>query len=166
MVTQINTSKVHAPRLSYLPFLVAGLHRFFAHYLIDHSASPSSVWFSFEGVPLKWHHPIGLLYDLFSGSQPVALDQRHHGSKASPSSRNDSSLPWRLEVHYSDFPSDQLVPLDDEGKVLHDAFINSVKEADFLRNGTGNAIMKLSKDDSTALWDAVQNRKLGHFMPT
>ena len=63
-------------------------------------------------------------------------------------------------VHYSNFPSDQLVELDEEGRAIHDAFINSVKEADFLRNGTGNAIMKLSKDDSTALWEAVKDRML------
>ena len=48
--------------------------------------------------------------------------------------------------------------LDDEGKVLHDAFINSVKEADFLRNGTAKTIMTLSKDDSTRMWKAVQDR--------
>lgn len=47
---------------------------------------------------------------------------------------------------------------DAEGKVLHDAFINSVKEADFLRNGTAKGIMSLSKDDSTQLWNAVQQR--------
>lgn len=42
--------------------------------------------------------------------------------------------------------------------MLHDAFINSVKEADFLRNGTAKGIMSLSKDDSTQLWNAVQQR--------
>ena len=47
--------------------------------------------------------------------------------------------------------------LDPEGKVVHDAFINSVKEADFLRNGTAKGIMSLSKDDSTQLWKAVQD---------
>lgn len=50
--------------------------------------------------------------------------------------------------------------LDADGKVLHDAFINSVKEADFLRNGTAKEIMSLSKSDSTQLWKAVQDRML------
>lgn len=49
--------------------------------------------------------------------------------------------------------------LDKEGKFLHDAFINSVKEADFLRNGTAKRIMSLSKDDSTRLWQGVENRR-------
>lgn len=46
--------------------------------------------------------------------------------------------------------------------MLHDAFINSVKEADFLRNGTAKGIMSLSKDDSTQLWNAVQQRKASY----
>lgn len=49
--------------------------------------------------------------------------------------------------------------LDADGKALHDAFVNSVKEADFLRNGTANAIMKLNIEDSVALWEAVVQRK-------
>lgn len=124
--------------------------------MIDPSISPSSAWFSFEDVPLKWHHPIGLLYDLFSGAAPALPPSDKYGSGGNTQS-SAASLPWRLIVHYSDFPSDQLVQLDEEGKALHDSFINSVKEADFLRNGTGKAIMKLSKDDSTALWEAVRN---------
>lgn len=67
-------------------------------------------------------------------------------------------LPWRLLLHFSEWPDEQLVRLDSEGKVLHDAFINSVKEADFLRNGTAKGIMSLSKDDSTRLWHAVEER--------
>src|SRR2546423_4633085 len=40
--------------------------------------------------------------------------------------------------------------------VLHDSFINAVKEADFLRSGTAKPIMSLSADDSKALWTSVQ----------
>jgi autophagy-related protein 5 len=40
--------------------------------------------------------------------------------------------------------------------VLHDSFINAVKEADFLRSGTAKPIMSLSAADSKALWTSVQ----------
>lgn len=63
-----------------------------------------------------------------------------------------------MTLHFTEWPDEQLVRLDGEGKVPHDAFINSVKEADFLRNGTAKGIMSLSKDDSTGLWVAVQDR--------
>ena len=147
--------QTYVPRLSYLPFLLERLHAFFSAFLIDPAIPPSVAWFSFETLPLKWHYPIGLLYDLFSGAGPVpspppkAAGKQPLGSGAAP-------LPWQLVMHYSGFPTDQLVRFDAEGKALHDAFINSVKEADFLRNGSAKAIMTLSKEDSTALWEAVR----------
>jgi autophagy-related protein 5 len=130
-------------------------------------ASVSTAWLSFEDVPLKWHYPIGLLYDLFSGASPAHAEISSVGRNRSQSQNRSPSgakaaeaqqpLPWSLILHFSDFPDSLLVRLDTEGRVIHDAFINSVKEADFLRNGSANAIMKLSKDDSTRLWNSVEN---------
>lgn len=127
---------------------------------------------------MKWHYAVGLLFDLFSGatpsSSPATPDPQHdHGGGGDSGGdggmleeeeddgegeRKSDPLPWRLTVHFSAWPDEQLVRLDAEGRVLHDAFINSVKEADFLRNGTAKGIMALSKDDSTQLWTAVQER--------
>ena len=143
-------------RLSYLPFLLPRLHAFFASSLIDPDVPAHDGWFSFENVPLKWHYPLGLLYDLFSGAIPCQSPSSTSREQASLDER--SSLPWRIVLHFTEWPDDQLVRLDSEGKVVHDAFINSVKEADFLRNGTAKGIMSLSKDDSTQLWKAVQDR--------
>lgn len=118
---------------------------------------PHAGWFSFEDVSLKWHYPLGLLYDLFSGAAPSQAPGA--GSEDNNASEDDGgTLPWRLVLHFTDWPAEQLMNLDAEGKVLHDAFINSVKEADFLRNGTAKGIMSLSKNDSTQLWKAVQDR--------
>lgn len=55
------------------------------------------------------------------------------------------SLPWRLTV--GDGPEWDIA----------DTFTNSAKEADFVRNGNAKQIMGLSKDDSTALWNSVQD---------
>jgi autophagy-related protein 5 len=60
-------------------------------------------------------------------------------------------LPWRLTLGDG--------PLFD----IHDTFINSVKEADFIRNGTAKGIMSMSKDHSTQLWNAVQDNDYTSF---
>ncbi|KAI9744002.1 MAG: autophagy protein 5 [Claussenomyces sp. TS43310] len=60
-------------------------------------------------------------------------------------------LPWRLALGHG--------PLFD----IHDTFMNSVKEADFLRNGTAKGIMSMSKEDSKQLWNAVQDNDLASF---
>lgn len=80
-------------------------------------------------------------------------------SERSSEEEQGQVLPWRLVVHFSDWPDDDLIRLDPDGRVIHDAFINSVKEADFLRNGTAKGIMTLSKEDSDGLWTSVQERK-------
>lgn len=104
-------------------------------------------------MPLKWHYPIGLLFDLYAGAEPAT-----RSNTPNPDAQVDGSpLPWRLNVHFGDWPVEDLVRLDPDGMVMNDAFINSVKEADFLRNGTAKGIMSLSKEDSSGLWKAVEN---------
>lgn len=92
--------------------------------------------FSYEDILLK-NLPVGLLFDLY---QP--------------------ELPWHLTLGDG--------PLFD----IHDTYINSVKEvscmaswnglsnmlqADFIRNGTAKGIMSMSKENSTQLWNSVQD---------
>jgi autophagy-related protein 5 len=48
---------------------------------------------------------------------------------------------------------------------MHDLFRNGVKEADYLRNGTGKTVMFLSEKDSTQLWDAVKQHDFSLYNP-
>lgn len=125
---QADAYLIHVPRLSYLPFLLPRLHAFFRSQLIDPDVQAHTAWFEFEEVALKWHYPVGLLYDLFSGAQPVSADDVDAGGLQQVEEEGQGPLPWRLILHYTDFPTEQLVPLDGEGKVLLDAFRNNVKE--------------------------------------
>lgn len=150
---------IQYPRLSYLGLILPRLHAFFAPSLIDPEVSAHDAWLSFENVPLKWHYPLGLLYDLFSGAEPADLDSSDVQGESRSVDRA-SSKPWRLTIHYTDFPSDQLIQLDAEERTMQDTFINSVKEADFIRNGTARTVMSLSKEDSDNLWLSVQQRRL------
>lgn len=48
---------------------------------------------------------------------------------------------------------------------MQDLFIHAVKEADYLRTGTGKTVMFLSKEDSTQLWDGVKNHDFAKYNP-
>lgn len=97
-------------------------------------------------MALKWHLPLGLLYDIY------AL------ASLEPDSPTPAPLPFPLLLHFS--PAAPAPPLlsfiAPTPPVLHDSFINAVKEADFVRSGTAKPIMSLSAADSKALWRAVQ----------
>ncbi|KAI1800595.1 autophagy protein Apg5-domain-containing protein [Daldinia bambusicola] len=61
------------------------------------------------------------------------------------------ALPWRLTV------------ADGLSWDIGDTFLNSAKEADFIRNGNAHQIMSLSKDHTTALWNAVKDNDYASF---
>jgi autophagy-related protein 5 len=158
-----NSSQIQFPRLSYLALLTHALHAFFAPALIYPDVAPTDLWLSYEDVPLKWHYPLGLLHDLYSGAEPAYPDssstQKHDAEEGT------QSLPWRLTLHASAFPAASLVRLDNAHAVMHDLYIHGVKEADYLRTGTGRTVMFLSKEDSTQLWDAVVTHDFARFNP-
>ncbi|KAK4214744.1 autophagy protein Apg5-domain-containing protein [Rhypophila decipiens] len=60
-------------------------------------------------------------------------------------------LPWRLTV--GDGPEWD----------IGDTFMNSAKEADYIRNGNAKRIMSLSKDHTTQLWNSVQDNDYASF---
>lgn len=156
---------IQYPRLSYLAFLLPKLHAFFTPSLITPEVASHDAWLSFENVPLKWHYPLGLLYDLFSGAEPSDMDPPGvvESDVVVEGSARSTPIPWKLTIHYSDFPDDQLIQLDAEERAMQDTFVNAVKEADFVRNGTARTVMFLSKDDSDNLWLAVRNHNLQLF---
>lgn len=128
------TVKIQFPRLSYIGLLLQKLHAFFSKDLIYPDAKFEDAWLEYDGVPLKWHYPCGLLYDLYSGNEPFGLgaDERRSEKESDDGRGEGKTLPWRLTVHFSDYPVTQLVKLDAAGKHLHDLYINGVKEVRLL----------------------------------
>ncbi|KAK5084102.1 Autophagy protein 5 [Exophiala xenobiotica] len=151
------------PRLAYLPFLLPRLLNHFAEELITdiETISPDTGFFTFDGVPLKWHLPVGLLYDIYVLS---TQDVDHHDPERS-TTFDRKAPPFRLEVHFSQSSTSapHLNLLGPAPAVVHDSFINSVKEADFLRSGTAKPIMSLSAADSTLLWRSTRENDLSVF---
>jgi autophagy-related protein 5 len=113
---------------------------------------PYSGYFTYEDVPLKWHLPLGLLYDIYVLS---TQDAQHDKNAPAP-------LPFKLTLHFAADTDKGALP-DASPVVLHDSYINSVKEADFLRSGTAKPIMTLSAQDSKALWTSTLEGDLTTF---
>lgn len=73
------------------PFLFRGNQvrkHFIRHIQQSDSRQDHEMWLEFNGIPLKWHYPIGVLLDIYS---------------------NDVQLPWNIVVHFERFPENVLM---------------------------------------------------------
>ena len=130
--------------------------------------SVTEAWLSYDDVPLKWQYPVGLLFDVLAGSSRVNHNvdatKQEKGSIQEVRTRSTLEKYWNLVVHFSGWP-DQLIPHDQFNKTPEDAFFQSVKEADYLRNGTAKTILALSKEDSDNLWRSVREHDSSTYFP-
>ncbi|KAF5835248.1 hypothetical protein DUNSADRAFT_7695 [Dunaliella salina] len=154
------------PRQSYLSCLAAQAWPFVQHVLSAIPGQPQrQPWFDYEGIPLRGQFPIGLLYDLTTGSAQHISPSVTNGAGSSSafgagsgSSRAfgagsgcSSALPWQLTLHYSPpvHPHEEAL-LNTQGAVACAAaptlFLNSLKEACFICQGSegSSAAMRMA----------------------
>ncbi|RUS71432.1 hypothetical protein EGW08_020815 [Elysia chlorotica] len=126
------------PRLSYFPLVTDKVVKHLSKH-VDRD-NQGEMWLEYEGQALKWHYPIGLLFDLF-------------GSKA--------DLPWNLTVHFQNFPEEELLHCPSKDAV-ESHFMSVLKEADALKH-RGQAVNNMQRKDHKTLWSGVMNDKFDQF---
>lgn len=92
------------------------------------------MWLDFNGLPLKWHYPIGVLYDLSS---------------------SDIQLPWNITVHFSKFPERDILHCPSR-ETVESYFMSCIKEADVLKHRS-HVVSNMQKKDHNQLWLGLQN---------
>ncbi|KAI8602890.1 autophagy protein Apg5-domain-containing protein [Dissophora ornata] len=142
---------IEAPRCSYLPILTGQARNHISARHAQLTSDDSEVWYEYEGIPLKWHYPIGLLYDI----HVLQAEAVQGAGGVQP-------LPWKVTMHFEDFPSDKLIKSLSSDS-CQDYFMSMIKEADYLRNGTTKKVMNMSKSDQTQLWDGLWSNSYDLF---
>ncbi|KAJ1726048.1 autophagy protein 5 [Coemansia biformis] len=144
------TFYVLVPRVSYLPFVTAKIKERWldpmlalsgVRSVVDDRVSikESDIWFEYNGQPLRWHYPAGLLYDML----------------VSDVARGEAELPWSLTIHVRKFPGEKLIQ-GPSTQHMRDMFMAMIKEADFIRNGSTKRVMDLAKSDQMQLLDGLE----------
>ncbi|XP_033368744.1 autophagy protein 5 isoform X3 [Parus major] len=156
------------PRVSYLTLVTDKVKKHFQKVMKQEEVS--EIWFEYEGTPLKWHYPIGLLFDL-------------HAS--------NTALPWSITVHFkkvvellfflkhfhcnlflvsrvrewllrsANFPEKDLLHCHSKD-VIEAHFMACIKEADALKHKS-QVINEMQKKDHKQLWMGLQNDKFEQF---
>nr|QSV39517.1 autophagy associated protein [Locusta migratoria] len=121
------------PRLSYFPLVTDKIRKHFIRH-IHPDKQNAEMWLDYNGQPLKWHYPIGVLYDLYA---------------------SESSLPWNITVHFDKFPETELLHCPGR-EAVESHFMACVKEADVLKHRS-QVVSNMQKKDHMQLWLGLQN---------
>lgn len=128
------------PRVSYFPLVLDRVVKYFYRFMDQSKQTMEDLWLDYDGQPIKWHHPVGLSWDLFGSS---------------------CDLPWRLILHFSDFPAKDIVRCNTKSQI-ETSFMSSIKEADELKH-KGSVIQNMVKKDHNQLWSSLVNDKFDQF---
>ncbi|XP_060535917.1 autophagy protein 5 [Cylas formicarius] len=128
-------------RLSYFPLVTDKVRKHFLKYVSDEKQE-HEMWLEYNGQPLKWHLPIGVLYDLIVDAE-------------------GESLPWVVTVHFDKFPETQIYRFSSK-EMVESHFMSCLKEADVLKH-RGQIVTSMQKKDHNQLWLGLQNDKFDQF---
>eukprot|EP00013_Stygamoeba_regulata_P001696 CAMPEP_0177637748 /NCGR_PEP_ID=MMETSP0447-20121125/5131_1 /TAXON_ID=0 /ORGANISM="Stygamoeba regulata, Strain BSH-02190019" /LENGTH=273 /DNA_ID=CAMNT_0019139685 /DNA_START=239 /DNA_END=1060 /DNA_ORIENTATION=+ len=101
----------------------------------------NEMWLEFNGKPLRWHLPTGVLFDLYGQAD---------------------ALPWKLVVHFQGYPTDQLLRCPDD-ETVQKHFMNVLKEANYLKHGDSSKVNSLSIADQNGLWKGLRTNQFDLF---
>ncbi|KAF7321408.1 Autophagy protein 5 [Mycena kentingensis (nom. inval.)] len=149
---------LQAPRVSYLPLLMPEIRRFLMDVVFDDAAAKAlkeeDWWFECDdGTLLKWHWPIGLIYDNHSILTTI---------RSGPSLPTSSATPLRLILHLASPPTDKLL-LAPSAEACKQSFMGQLKEADFIRWGNTKRMTGLRKADQDGLWEGIKEHNFDDY---
>ena len=137
------------PVVAPLTTLVAALRPALEPYLPG--AGPYELWLSTgaEAVPLRWHCPAGVIFDLFGGPTSSPSPCSGAGAGADP-----GVVLWEVGVHCGGLPRGELLPFGG-GLGPRDYYFNAMKEAAFVLHGSSAGVQSLLEPARAALWGAA-----------
>lgn len=137
------------PRQSYITVCTEKVRKHFAP-SVSSNLQENPMWFEVGGAPLRWHLPVGVLFDLATAAQGNAKD-----------AGGVCTTPWNVTVHFDKYPEKEILKCDSRDSV-ETFFMSSVKESDQLKHG-GKVVSSMQKKDHSQLWQGLQNDKFDQF---
>lgn len=93
-------------------------------------------WFEDENIKMavRWHLFAGVLFDM----------------------KTDRSLPWKLRLHFTNYPASQILPLDHPVLTnVQASYKHSLKQAMTVASSNSRTAMNVTKESHGLLWEAI-----------
>lgn len=151
-----SVANVRIPRDTYLVlYLPAILNQLRNSLKIDEDSNyGNNYWFEFEGVPLFWNYPLGVLYDSMLALSPSCRAQRD--------TENSINI-WKIELTYGRNPPMGMIPLINGIDQIKSYWMHQWKQSCYVLNGSAKQVMSLSMQDSQKFWGSILNRERKDF---
>jgi autophagy-related protein 5 len=109
-------------------------------------------WFEDEAteLPLRWQLFAGVLWDIHQ------------------TTTSNIDLPWKIRLHFTSYPSSQLLELDSISGVnttIERTYKNSLKQALVLQHGNNKVALNISKQSHQRVWDSIVTSKYSVYKP-
>ena len=131
------------PRMGYFHLHSADLLRkFFLPYSLPHE---DEMWFEYDGIPIKWFLPIGVLNDVMFFSLTTLV------------------TPWPITVHFQNFPSTLPRFFSLGSDRLRHVYFQILKQSLYLRFGSITSLLEMKKSSQDLLWECLSTRSLDFF---
>ncbi|CAG98305.1 Atg5p [Kluyveromyces lactis] len=129
----------------YLPAIVRKLGN---NVIVTYENPYKQWWFEYDGVPVPWEYPCGVLFDFLCNS-----------STTSTGKEDDQRLQmWKLKLCHGNKYPPGILPLVDGLRQVKDHWKHQWKQACFILNGSAKRIMSLSIPDFEAFWQSLISR--------
>jgi len=150
---------VMVPRHSYLTLYIDVVREHFEPFVSNFNKD--DVWVEYENIPLKWNIPLGVLFD-FSMLQREQLNSSSASITGYQNRILRKEIPWRLTVHFHSFPDREVIRIRSDNDIQWN-YLNSLKEAFYVKYSNTKPILTLNKQDQTKLWQSIKDARLFEY---
>lgn len=139
----------------YMDGILGQLNRIFPHL---ESRADFMKWFEFEGFPLPWNHPVGVLFDAcYRGPNVDQIED-------APSVRTPLHLinVWQITLKQGNEWPATIVPFATLDS-MKSYWMHKWKQVCYILNGNSRKMMELSPIDVNNFWESISNDGIAPF---
>lgn len=148
------TLNLRLPRESYITIYLSTIVDRLRNYLrVDPDGESQYVWLEYQGVPLYWNYPLGLLYDSMTALNPSERQNDCDGTLNV----------WKLDFAQGTQLPPGVLPFSGDLQSVRSYWMQQWKQACFVLNGSSKQMMSLSIQDTRKFWNSVTLRDQSAF---